>query len=294
MKNFNTVIIGSGAAGMTAALYLKRSNINFCIIEKEAPGGTLLRIPTVNNYPGFNEITGSDLAFNIYNQLDSSNYIFDEVQKIEKNNDKYKLYLANEIIECTNIILAIGRKANKLGIEKDLIGRGISYCTICDGPLYKNKPVAVIGGGRSALEGTIFLSKICSDVTLIYRKDIFNVEKELIDKVKSLENVNILTNTEVKKFIEEDSKLKGIELSNNKTIYVDCCFELIGQVPNTELFSNLNITDERGYIIVDNNLETSSKNIYACGDCIKKDLYQIVTACSEGAIAASNIIKSDR
>lgn len=296
MKEYNTIVIGSGVAGMTAALYLKRSNIDFCIIEKEAPGGTLLRIPAINNYPGIKEISGTDLSINMYNQLIDLdvNFRFGEVLKIEQEEEKYMIYLAQEKIKCKNIVLAIGRKANKLGIEKNLVGNGISYCTICDGPLYKNKPVAVIGGGRSALEGSIFLSKICSNVTLICRKDKFNVEDELVNRVKQINNISILTSTEVKKFIEQDNKLCAIELSNNQTINVDCCFELIGQIPNTELFKNLDIIDDRGYIIVNDKCETKQKGIYACGDCIKKDLYQIVTACSEGAIVATNIIKSNR
>lgn len=296
MKTYNTIIIGSGVAGMTAALYLKRSNIDFCIIEKEAPGGELLRIPIIKNYPGVRDISGTDLAQNFYEQTKELNveYIFQEVLSIEKENDMYKIILANNILLTKNIILAIGRTPNKLGIEKDLSGKGISWCTICDGPLYKNKPVAVIGGGRSALEGTIYLSKICSKVTLICRKDTFRVEDKLVDEVKSIENVEILMNTEVKEFISSDDKLDKIKLSNNEEIDVDCCFELIGQIPNTELLKNLDILDDKGYILVNNKYETKEKNIFACGDCIKKNLYQIVTACSEGAEIAVNIIKSNK
>lgn len=297
--DYNTVIIGSGVAGMTAAIYLGRANISTCIIEKEAPGGQITRTSVIDNYPGFEKINGTDLAISMYNQVNSFKvpYLFTEVLEIISLEDKKIIKTKDKEISCQNIIIATGRSPRKLNVEGEqkLIGRGVSYCAICDGALYKEKNIAVIGGGRAALEETLYLSKICNHITLIHRRDIFRAENNLVDTVKSKENVTVLTNTNVVEFVEKDNKLYSIKIKNKNNeieeLKVDGCFEYIGQVPNTENFKNLDILDENGYIIVDNNSETKIKGIYAIGDCIKKDLYQIITACSDGAVVANRIAK---
>lgn len=297
--DYNTIIIGSGVAGMTAAIYLARANISVCIIEKDVPGGQITRTSDIDNYPGFVTIEGPELALSMFNQVNNLKvpYIFSEVTEIISTPSKKIVKTDNKELTCENIIIATGRSPRKLNVknEEKLIGRGISYCAICDGNLYKDKNVAVIGGGRAALEETLYLSKICSNITLIHRRDSFRAENELIDSVKNLPNVAVLTDKIVEEFIEEDNKLSKILVRNKNNeleeINVDGCFEYIGQEPNTKTFSNLNILDNEGYIIVDNNYETKESNIYAIGDCIKKDLYQIITACSDGAVIANNIIK---
>lgn len=300
--DYNTVIIGSGVAGMTAAIYLKRARKSVCILENGVPGGQITLTSAVENYPGFKSISGSDLALNIYNQvLDLGvDYIYKKACKVQVVNDKIKILTPDAEITANNLIIATGRSPRKLEVKMEdrLIGNGVSFCATCDSSLYKNKKVAVIGGGTSALEEAVYLSKICDSVTLIHRRDVFTAPEALIETVKSTKNINIITNSVVKEFKTNDNKLSKIILEDkNKNlteIDVDGCFEYIGQVPNTDIFKDLNILDEKGYVNVNDNYETSIPGIYAVGDCIKKDLYQVITACSDGATAANRIIKSKR
>lgn len=300
--DYNTVIIGSGVAGMTAAIYLKRARKSVCILENGVPGGQITLTSAVENYPGFKSISGSDLALNIYNQvLDLGvDYIYKKACKVQVVNDKIKILTPDAEITANNLIIATGRSPRKLEVKMEdrLIGNGVSFCATCDSSLYKNKKVAVIGGGTSALEEAVYLSKICDSVTLIHRRDVFTAPEALIETVKSTKNINIITNSVVKEFKTNDNRLSKIILEDkNKNlteIDVDGCFEYIGQVPNTDIFKDLNILDEKGYVNVNDNYETSIPGIYAVGDCIKKDLYQVITACSDGATAANRIIKSKR
>lgn len=297
--DYNTVIIGSGVAGMTAAIYLARANISVCILEHDVPGGQITRTSTIDNYPGFKSIEGPELAMNIYNQVTNLNipYIYTQGLEIIDNKDTKIVKIKDKEITCKNVIIATGRSPRKLNVinEEKLIGKGISYCAVCDGGLYKDKKVAVIGGGMAALEETLYLSKICSEITLIHRRDEFRADNELINDVKGTNNVKVLTDRIVEEFKEESNKLTAIIVRNKNNeleeIEVDGCFEYIGQIPNTENFKNLNILDEEGYIKVDHNYETTIKSIYAIGDCIKKDLYQIITACNDGAVVANRIAK---
>lgn len=292
----NTVIIGSGIAGMTAAIYLNRANIDFIIVESSTPGGQILRTSTIENYPGFKEIDGPTLAINIYKQLSNLNvkYCYDNVEEIIKDSDSYKVKCNNTEISCKNIIVATGRSPRKLGIENEekFIGKGISFCAICDGSLYKDKNAAVIGGGNSAFEESLYLSNFCNKVTIIVRSDTFRADETLINKVKNNDKIKILTNRQVKN-VNGNDKLESITLDNDEVLEIDGMFIYIGQVPNTKILKDLNILNDYGYIKVDKNMKTDINNIYACGDCIDKDLYQIITAASDGAIAANQIIKTN-
>ena len=294
---YHTVIIGSGVAGMTAAIYLKRARKDICILENGVPGGQITLASSVENYPGFSSITGSDLALNIYNQALNLGvtYKYTKANQVKVENDFITVITDKEEIKCKNLIIATGRAPRKLEVtlEDRLVGSGISFCATCDSSLYKNKKVAVVGGGTAALEEAIYLSKICNSVTLIHRRDTFSATDALVNDVKNTKNITILTNRTVKEFKINDNKLSGIVLedkqNNQEEITVDGCFEYIGQVPNTKIFENLDILDDKGYVNVDKNYQTKISGIYAVGDCVKKDLYQVVTA--EGAIAANNIIK---
>ncbi len=296
---YHTVIIGSGVAGMTAAIYLKRARKDICILENGVPGGQITLASSVENYPGFSSITGSDLALNIYNQVLNLgvNYKYTKANQVKVEDDFITVITDKEEIKCKNLIIATGRAPRKLEVtlEDRLVGSGISFCATCDSSLYKDKKVAVVGGGTAALEEAIYLSKICNSVTLIHRRDTFSATDALVNDVKNTKNITILTNRTVKEFKVNDNKLSGIVLedkqNNQEEITVDGCFEYIGQVPNTKIFENLDILDDKGYVNVDKNYQTKISGIYAAGDCVKKDLYQAVTACSEGAIAANNIIK---
>lgn len=296
---YNTVIIGSGVAGMTAAIYLKRARKDICILESGVPGGQITLASSVENYPGFSSIAGADLALNIYNQVLSLGvtYKYTKATEVKIEEDNITVVTNDEEIKCKNLIIAVGRSPRKLEVklEDRLVGSGISFCATCDSSLYKDKKVAVIGGGTAALEEAIYLSKICSNVTLIHRRDVFNATDALVNDVKNAKNINILTNRKVVEFKTDNNKLSGIVLEDNNNnkqeIKVDGCFEYIGQVPNTKIFEKLNILDDKGYVNVNEKYQTNISGIYAIGDCIKKDLYQVVTACSEGAVVANNIIK---
>lgn len=292
----NTVIIGSGIAGMTAAIYLKRADIDFVIIESSAPGGQILRTSTIENYPGFKQIDGPEFAMSVYKQLNNLDveYIYDEVIEIINNDVDKVVKMNNQEIACKNIIIATGRSPKKLGIEKEekFTGKGISYCALCDGNLYKNKDVAIIGAGNSAFEESLYLSKICNKVTIIARNDVFKADDILVDKVKNTENIEILTKKEVKEIIGNE-KIEQIILNDGTILNIEGLFIYIGQQTNIKPYEKLNITNKYDYINVNNKMETDVSGIYACGDCINKELYQIITAASEGATAASQIIKKE-
>ena len=286
---YQTIIIGGGVAGMTAALYLKRAGHSVAILEKEAPGGQITRTSEIENYPGILKIDGPELAFKMYEQVTTLEvpFIFQEVISLKLENDSILIDTKDHQFQCQNLILALGRNPKRLGIENEqkLSGKGISWCAVCDGPLYKNKEVAVIGGGRSAIEEALYLSKMCAKVTLIHRRDEFRAENTLVDELRNVSNIKLLTSNQATKFIEKEGRLYSLILE------VDGCFEFIGQEPSTKILKNLDVLDSEGYIEVDKNYQTKYPNIYAGGDCIKKDLYQIVTACADGARIAEQILK---
>lgn len=297
--DFDVVIIGAGVAGMSAALYLKRANITCCILEKEIPGGQINRTSTIENYPGIKNITGPELADNMLRQTQEIGVIhrYGNVEKIENYDDYKKVITAKDIFTCKYVIIATGRRPKKLGIpnEEELSNRGISWCAICDGPLYKGKNVCVIGGGDSAVEETLYLANICNHVTLINRSDQLRAQEHLKDGLKEKKNITVLYETIPLAFVEKENKLVALMIEdktdkNKMEIPCDGSFIYIGQTPNTEFVKDLNILDENGYILTDNHQETTIKNIFAIGDVIKKNLYQIVTATAEGAIAATSIV----
>ena len=293
MQSRKVVIIGSGVSGMTAAIYLKRAGIDVLVIECDAPGGQLNRSSSIENYPGFKFIDGPTLAINIYEQVTSLNveYLFDKVVEIKENGNKRIVKTSKEEIECEYVIMATGRTSRTLNLdnERKYIGNGISFCALCDGNLYKNKEVAIVGGGNSAVEEAIYLASLCKKVTVIHRKDKLTAEETLINTLKEYDNVDIIYNANIKKYNEKENKIESVMLDNGTIIPVDGIFIAIGYVPINNL---INVKKENGYIIVDNNCETSIKNIYACGDAIKKNAYQISTAVGEATNAAYSIIKN--
>ena len=289
MKKYDVIIIGSGVAGMTVAIYLKRAGINTLIIEGDTPGGQLNRASSIKNYPGFKEIDGPTLAYNIYEQLNSYNidYLYEKVTETD---------LENQIITTTNnkitynyLIIATGRIPRKLNLDNEdkLIGHGISYCALCDGNLYKDKKIIVIGGGNSALQEAIHLSKICKEVTIIHRKDTFKAERETIEDLENYKNIKVIYNTNVIRYNIMNDKLYSVTLDNNKEVKTDGIFISIGYNPSTDIFK---VSKENGYIIVNKNYETNIKNVYACGDVIKKDTYQLTTSTGEATNVANHII----
>ena len=286
-SSFDCIIIGAGIAGLTAAIYLKRAGKNVVIIEKSMPGGQILKTNSIKNYPGFLEIDGFGLIRRVLDQTDNLNIKIIKEEVLEINNLEVKTN--KNTYQTKNIILATGRKPRILGLEneEELIGKGISFCASCDGNLYKNENVAVVGGGNTSFEDAIYLSNICKNVTLIHRNNNYRAEEYLIEELKQKANVTFAPNEKVEKLNTKDGFLESIE-TNNNTYKIKGLFVAIGQVPSIIKIDSLN--QENGYIIVNEKMETNIKGIYACGDCIKKDVYQLTTAAAEGTIASFSII----
>lgn len=283
--DFDCVVVGAGIAGMTSAIYLKRSNVNVLLLDSEAPGGLLNKITSIENYPGFNKITGSELAYKIYEQVTNLGIEvrYGNVLEIKDNIVTTDI----EQIKTKKVILAIGRKARKLENTNDVLN--ISYCALCDANLYKNKIVAVIGYSNSAIEEAIYLSEICKKVIVIGRGSSFKGEQILIEKLNNLKNVEIYLDCVIKNLKKENNVLKEIE-TNKGNFKIDGMFVSIGYEPNSSFLTNIN--KENGYIIVDDKMKTNIDYIYACGDIIKKDIYQLTTAVAEATIAAINVKKT--
>ena len=292
MQKRKVIIIGSGVAGMTCAIYLKRYDVDVLVIEKDAPGGQMLKSSVIENYPGFINIDGPSLSYKIYEQVNNLkvDYLFDEVVSVKNENGKKIVQTKHDKIESEYVVLATGRTSRTLNLdrEKEFIGRGISFCALCDGNLYKGKDVVIIGGGNSALEEAIYLSNICNKVVIVHRKDKFTAEDSMIETISTLKNVEIKFKANVEKYNIIDDKIKSVILDTGEEIKCDGIFIAIGYVPINDL---IDVDKENGYIIVDNNNETSIKNIYACGDAIKKNAYQISTAIGEATNVSYSIIK---
>lgn len=293
-KHYEAIIIGSGIAGMTTAIYLKRGGINPLIIEESAPGGQLNRITAIENYPGYLKINGPELTEEIYKQVSALDieYLFDKVIKVDLNKEEKEITTINNKLTCKYLVIATGRLSKKLfKNDDDYAGKGISYCALCDGPLYKKKNVAVVGGGNSALEESLYLSEICNKVTLIHRNDSFRGDKTLVDQVLSKKNIDYVYNSNITEYNIGNGKLTSVLLDNGNKIEVSGLFISIGSVPSTDIFD---VTKEKGFIIVDDECMTNINNVYACGDVIKKNVYQLTTAASEGTIVAYSIIKKNK
>lgn len=289
MEEHKVVILGSGIAGMTAGIYLKRGGLDVLVVEDNIPGGVLNEIPSIENYPGYEEISGPDLAMNIYNQLTKLGVkiLNKKITSIDLDNK-----IINNNIKYEYLVIATGRKSRMLSLEheKELLGKGISTCALCDGFFYKDKKVAVVGGGSSSLTEALYLSKICKEVIIIHRRDKLTSDKYLIDKVNSTKNIKVLYNSNVTKYNQNNNKLTSVTINNKDNLEVEGVFLAIGSTPNSEMF---NVNKENNYIIVDSNYMTNIDKVYAIGDVIKKDYYQLSTASSDAVVAASNIIKRE-
>lgn len=297
-SDYDTIIIGAGVAGMTAAIYLKRAGFNCCIFEKEIPGGQITKSSSVKNYPGFKEISGPDLAQNIYEQVKEMNVEYKNVEVLQiALEDELKVVKTNKgDFTAKTIIVATGRSPRRLKIknEEELVGKGISYCALCDGNFFKNKDVVVIGGSNSALEEASYLSNICSQVTVVNRSDELRGDKIFQEELAKKENVKILKGYQIKEFIEENDRLKEVVIErdgNEEHLLTNGCFIYIGQVPASTRFKDVIDFDDDGYIKVNENYETSLEGIYAAGDIIKKQVYQLLTAMGDAVIASVNCIK---
>jgi thioredoxin reductase (NADPH) len=297
---YDVLIVGAGPAGLTAAIYAARNNLKVGIFEGNVPGGQVVTTAVVENYPGYSKIDGPDLAYQMFDQAMNLGVelIGSNVEKIKKIDDYFNIKTSDdEEFQGRVVIIATGTSQKRLGVkgEDKFASRGISWCAICDGSLYKGKDVAVVGGGNSALDETLYLANIVNKVYLIHRRKGFRAEDKIVEKVKKLANVELVLDSVVEEFIGDDSlekvRVRNVINNEERVIEVSGCFEYVGQIPATAFVQDLGITDESGYIIVDEKFETKVENLFACGDVLVKNIRQIVTATSDGASAALNAIK---
>lgn len=293
---YDIIIIGLGPAGIGAAVYAKRSGLNILGIEKNMPGGYVNYIDTIENYIGEPTIAGADLAIKFYQQLKANEIEFktQNVTAIRIENDLKVVVTDKEEFRAKNVIVATGNRPKRLNLENEakLLGKGISTCALCDGPFYKGRDVAVIGGGNSALAEAIYLSKICRKIYLIHRRDHFTGDAALVEKAAKITNIEVIFNSNLTKIVEKETKLGSVILNTGREIEVAGLFIYIGFFPATNFLTGLDILDENGYIIVNENFEAKIPGLYAAGDVIKKEAYQIIPAVNDGILAAIHISKN--
>ncbi len=294
------IIIGAGPSGLTAAVYATRAGLDVLILERGAPGGKVFTTHLVENYPGFESISGPELSKVMHKHAMKfgAKYEFGSVEKIVDLGDSKKVITNVKEYEAKTVLIATGTENRHLGAsgEVEMLGKGVSYCAICDGNFFKGKDVIVVGGGNSAMEESLYLSKICSSVSILYRGEKLRASKVVIEKVQERENINIQYHTEVVEIVEAN-KLEEVIIINNQTqekstINASGIFIYIGLDPAVEGFLDLDIIDERGQIKVNDKFETPVKGIYASGDVLDKSLRQITTAVGEGSEVANNIINA--
>ncbi len=293
---FDVLIVGAGPAGITAGIYAKRANKKVAIIEKLVPGGQVSLIGEIENYPGFSNINGYDLSMNFFKQATDLQieFIFDEAVSFDLKSDVKKIVCKNGEYEAKAVILALGSASKELNVtgEKKFFGKGVSYCAMCDGNFFKGKNVAVVGSGDSSASNALYLADICDNVHIFAKGDLkltAYTEQEILDKG----NVKIHKNSEVKEIFGEE-KLSGLNyLENGKegSCDVDGIFVAIGRKPDTKMLEGQVDIDKKGYIIVNDKMETNLKGVYACGDVTTQNLKQIVVAASSGAIASTEALK---
>ncbi|MDR2066446.1 MAG: thioredoxin-disulfide reductase [Endomicrobium sp.] len=294
---YDVIIIGAGPAGLAAAIYSSRARLNTLLIEKNGCGGQMTVTDLLENYPGFNGgINGFDLALKLEEQAKEfgAEIIYDEVVSLQDGNIK-KVVTVNNSYQTKTIIVASGTHVKKMNIpgESAFIGKGVSFCATCDAPFYKDKDVVVIGGGDSAIQEAIYLSKFAKNVTIVHRKDSLKATKILQERLLSYSNISIMYNSVANEIIGTSS-IEKIRITNIKTSQVqelntNGVFVFIGLLPNTDFITNISL-DDQGYVITDENMRTSIVGIFACGDVRKKQLRQVVTATSDGAQAAVSAV----
>lgn len=295
---YDSIIIGGGASGMTCALYLLRNEKKVLLLEKENFGGQIANSPKVENFPSIKEISGLDFSNNLFDQINDLGVEFEleDVLEINKENSIFVVKTNYNTYKAKTVVIANGVKHRTLNLpnEENLIGNGISFCAVCDGPMLKGKEAYLIGDANTALQYALLLSDYCSKVHMFTLFDKFFGDEMVIDKVNKKENIFVYRNMSLIEY-KGENKLEGLVFENTvdktKSEYkTDNVFIAIGQIPQNERFSNL-VELDKGYILVNEKMETKTPNVFAVGDTRKKEVRQLVTACNDGAIAALNIIK---
>ena len=298
---YDIIIVGGGPAGLTASIYALRAKKSVLLIERYMPGGQVVQTGKIENYPGFKSIDGMELSNLMFEQASDLGLetIYSDVIEYDINSKIKKIKTYDGTFESKTLVLAMGAVARQLDVEneKKYIGKGISYCATCDGNFYKDKVVAVVGGGNTSFEDCLYLADIVSKIYLIHRRDEFRGDVYTLQKLKEYEKngkIEFVLNSVVKS-LNGDDKLRSVVVENKldkkeREIVIDGLFVAIGRRPDTNLIQDKINLDENGYILTDENMRTNVEGVYAIGDVRQKRLRQIVTACSDGAIASVDII----
>ena len=294
---YDIAIIGAGPAGMTAAIYARRANKTVLLIEAKTYGGQIINALDIENYPTAEHISGFDFATKMYEQVKKmgAEVVFATAKKINDLGVVKEIMTDDGTYTAKTVIIATGLENRPLGLgEEKMSGRGISYCATCDGAFYKGKTVAVVGGGNTALSDVLVLSDLAEKVYLIHRRTEFRGEAKLVEQVKNRANVELVLNSEVEK-LEGEKRLEAVEVKNKngevRRILVDGLFVAVGQMPKNENFADVIEADEAGYILADESCETNVAGIFVAGDNRKKEVRQLVTATSDGAVAALKAVQ---
>ena len=297
---YDTIIIGAGPAGMTAALYAARSNLKVALLEAGIPGGQMNNTADVENYPGYALISGPELAEKMFEPLENLGveHVFGHVQRIEDQGGSKKVITEDEVYESKTVIIATGAFHRQLNVpgEAEFNSRGVSYCAVCDGAFFRDEDLLVVGGGDSAVEEAIFLTQFAKSVTIVHRRDQLRAQKVLQDRAFANEKISFVWDSVVEAIHGDERKVTGVTFKNIKTGETSQAdfggiFIYVGLDPVSEFVADLGIRDESGWIVTDDHMKTSVAGIYAIGDVRQKDLRQITTAVGDGAIAGQEAYK---
>lgn len=296
-KIYDCLIAGAGPAGMTAAVYTSRANLSTLMLERGIPGGQMANTEDVENYPGFDHILGPDLSTKMFDHAKKfgAEYAYGDIKEVI-DGEEYKTVIAgNKQYKARAIIISAGAEYKKLGVpgEKELGGRGVSYCAVCDGAFFKGKELVVVGGGDSAVEEGVYLTRFATKVTIVHRREELRAQKILQQRAFNNDKVDFIWNHTVKEIKDKDGKVGGVILKDTQTgeeqeFRTDGVFIYVGMVPLSKPFARLGITNANGYIETNDRMETSVEGIFAAGDIREKSLRQIVTATGDGSIAAQS------
>jgi len=297
---YDVIIVGAGPAGMTAAVYASRANLDTLLLERGVPGGQMADTEDVENYPGFDHILGAELSNKMFEHAKKfgAEYAYGDVKDVEDHGDYKTVYAGDKSYHTKALIITSGAQYKKLGIpgEEELTGRGVSYCAVCDGAFFRDQELLVIGGGDSAVEEGMYLTRFASKVTVVHRRDELRAQKILQERAFANDKMEFIWDTVAEKINDVDGKVGSVTLKNVKTgeTYdhnISGVFVYIGMVPLSEPFKSLGIVDDEGYIPTNENMETNVPGVFAAGDIRVKDLRQIVTATGDGSIAAETAQK---
>ena len=292
------IIIGAGPAGMTAAIYARRASKTVLVLEAMSYGGQIINTPDIENYPVAAHISGFDFATKVYEQAKElgAEFKFEKAVELRDNGESKTVVTPKNEYEAKAVIIATGSENRKLGVEGEdkLVGRGVSYCATCDGAFFRNKSVAVVGGGNTALEDALYLADVAEKVYLIHRRDQFRGEDSTVEKLKQRDNVQFVYNSQVTK-LNADRRLQSVEVTDNQgnvtVIEVSGLFVAVGRVPENQNFASVIELDGAGYAVAAENCRTKTPGVFVAGDNRVKEVRQLVTATADGAVAATEAVK---